>query len=111
MDELSKKEEKETSEKRQVEIHYEDDAGEGLYQSIKFSSFEELGQIEDYIEKKREEKEKAIDLTGLGLSQENGLHLNKIEKRLDSFEKALKVLSDRIDTLERLINRISDLQD
>jgi len=111
MDESPEKEEKEVSEKRQVEIHYEDDAGEGLYQSIKFSSFEELGQIEDFIEKKRKEKEEAIDLTGLGLSQKNGLRLNKIEKRLDNFEKALKVLSDRIDTLERLIKRISDLQD
>jgi len=111
MDESPEKEEKEVSEKRQVEIHYEDDAGEGLYQSIKFSSFEELGQIEDFIEKKRKEKEEAIDLTGLGLSQKNGLSLNKIEKRLDNFEKALKVLSDRIDTLERLIKRISDLQD
>ena len=111
MNKTNDEEKQEVPEKRQIKIHYEKDEGEGLYQSIKFNSFEELGQIEDYIEKKRREKEEAIDLTGLNLSQENCMRISKFEKRLESLEKTINILSDRIDALEQLIKRISELQD
>ncbi len=86
-------------------IHLDDNESDGLYQSIKFESFEELSKIEDYIEKEKRIRESADDLNDASTAQMNQDRMKNLELKLDKIEKMLVTLLNKVRDLEQMINK------